>query len=318
MADKCLAMAGGTIMRVTQVDPDCGVVGSLYAVSKCIATVEVTHEYIEPTDLTPLNMDGQACWVYETDPQLKWERLNITMNKVNLWMWNFLTGSPLYLNEAAPTPEVVGATFTRGQTRFASAGLELWLPNPASGVCAPGEKPYNYFVASWITRGRIGDFSVGNNVVNFNVTGARSGVPSPWGVGPYNVERNAVTGVPRPMLTPIPTTLGDEGIARPLVTTLAPPPETGCMALSTTPVFAVLPLAGAAPLAVVGTFPTDAITGLPILPARIDWDDGTPVQVVTSGTTAGHNYAIAGSYNAVFTPTGYSSPNYTSAAVVVS
>lgn len=318
MSDKCIAMAGGVIARFTQVDPACGAVGANYIVAKCIATVEVTHEYIEPTDLSPLNMDGTACWVYETPPQLKWERYTITFNSVPLWAWLWLTGNPLYLNEAVPTPEAVGTTFTRDATLFASAGLELWMRAQNQGPCVPGQAPHAYFVAPWLLNGRIGDFTVGNQTVNFTVTGARSGVPSPWGVGPYNVERNAVTGAPRPMLTPIPTTLGAEGVSRTIITTLAPPSDSACEAQLVVPEFEVAPLLGAAPLNVTGTFPLDSVTGLPILPAVIDWGDGSPTTVVTSGTSAMHAYAVADTYNATYTPTGFSSPSYVSADIVVS
>lgn len=316
MPDKVMKPAGGTIMRVTQVDPDCGTIGDCYGVSRCVATVDITHEYIDSTDLTPINMDGKACWVYETLPQLKWERYKITMNAVDIRLWNLLTGAPLYLNEAAPTPEVVGWDTTRNMIEAASAALELWV-RQANEPCAPGQTPYGYWLAPWIIGGKIGDISVGNAVINFVVEEARSGIPSPWGVGPYNVERNAVTGVPRPLLTPINVAVeGQETIARRLITTLAPPiPTSGCQ--DVTPVFAVLPLAGAAPLAVVGTFPLRPDNAQPMLPGRIDWDDGTPVQVVTIGTSANHNYAVPGTYNAVYTPTANSSPNYVSANIVV-
>lgn len=316
MADKVMKPAGGTIMRVTQTDPECGTVGDCYGVSKCIATVEITHEYIDSTDLTPINMDGKACWVYETLPELKWERYQITVNALDIRIWNLLTGAPLYLNEAAPTPEVVGWDTTRDMIESASAGIELWL-RQAGEACAPGQTPYGYWLSPWIVGGKLGDITVGNQVVNFVMTEARSGVPSPWGVGPYNVERNAVTGVPRPLLTPLDVSVpGQETIARRLVTTLAPPiPTLGCA--DVTPAFQVLPLAGAAPLAVVATFPLRPDTGTPMLPARIDWDDGSPVAVVVAGTTLGHNYAIAGTYNARFTPTANSSPDYVSADIVV-
>lgn len=317
MPDKVMKPAGGTVMRVTQTDPDCGTIGECYGVSRCVATVEITHEYIDSTDLTPIGMDGKACWVFETLPELKWERYKITVNALDIRIWNLLTGAPVYLNEAAPTPEVVGWDTTRDMIESASAGIELWL-RQAGEVCAPGLTPYGYWVSPWIVGGKIGDISVGNAVVSFVMEEARSGVPSPWGVGPYNVERNAVTQVPRPMLTPINVAVpGQETIARRLITTLAPPiPTAGCA--DVTPVFAVTPLAGVAPLAVVGTFPLRPDTGTPMLPARIDWDDGSPVAVVTSGTTLGHNYAAPGTYNAVFTPTANSSPNYVSANIVVS
>jgi hypothetical protein len=317
MPDKVMKPAGGTVMRVTQTDPDCGTVGDCYGVSRCVATVEITHEYIDSTDLTPIGMDGKACWVFETLPELKWERYKITVNSLDIRIWNLLTGAPLYLNEATPTPEVVGWDTTRDMIESASAGIELWL-RQAGEACAPGLTPYGYWVSPWIVGGKLGDISVGNAVVNFVMEEARSGVPSPWGVGPYNVERNAVTQVPRPMLTPINVAVpGQETIARRLITTLAPPiPTSGCA--DVTPELIVLPLLGAAAVARTATFPLRPDTGTPMLPGRINWGDATPVQVVTAGVSANHTYAAPGSYTATYTPTANSSPNYVSVPITVS
>ena len=314
MADKVFKPAGGTIARFTLVDPLCGTVGNCYVVSKCIATVDITHEYIDSTDLSPVGMDGTACWVYETLPQLKWERYKLTFIAVDLHAWNMLTGAPLYLNEAG---DVVGVDTTRDQINFAAAAVELWL-RQAGEVCAPGLTPYGYWVSPWILGGKIGDFSVGNNVVNFVVEEARSGIPSPWGVGPYNVERVPATGVPRPLLTPFNVAVpGQETIARRLITTLAPPIPTSGECEDPTPLLEVAPAGGVAPLNVTATLPLRPDNGQPMVPGRLNWGDAGPVDVIVGGTTALHTYALAGTYTATYTPTANSSPNYVSAPHVV-
>lgn len=320
MADKTFKMAGGTVVRFTQLDA-CGVPQNCSIVSRCLATVQITPEYMDGTDLSPVNIDGTLCWVYQTPPQLKWERYTFTFNAVNLRAWAMLTGAALYFNEATPTPEAVGVSTTRGQIINANTGVELWK-RQAGEVCTdPTQTPYVYWVGPWITQGKIGEQTVTNGVVNGVVEGARSGVPSPWGVGPYNVERYAAgvnVGNPRPLLTAIGTTLGDEELSRELVTTLPPPAPYDVCLDPTSPLWAVAPTAGAAPLLVTGTFPLYPGTSTPILPARIDWGDGTPVDVVTTGVTKTHTYTLAGTYVATFTPTAYSSPNYVSASIVVS
>lgn len=314
MADKVMKPAGGTMVRFTIVDPLCGVVGNCYVVSKCIATVDITHEYIDSTDMSPVGMDGKACWVFETLPELKWERYKFTFISVDLHAWNMLTGAPLYLNESG---DVVGFDTTRDQIDFAAAAVELWL-RQAGEACAPGQTPYGYWVSPWIIGGKIGDVSVGNQTVNFVVEDARSGIPSPWGVGPYNVERNSTTQVPRPLLTPFDVAVpGQETIARRLITTLAPPIPTAGGCEDPTPLLVAAPLAGVAPTNVTVTFPLRPDNGQPMLPARIDWDDGSPIQVVTVGTNAVHAYAVAGTYNARYTPTANSSPDFVSANIVI-
>lgn len=320
MADKVFKMAGGTHLRVTQVDA-CGVPLNCSIVTTCVATVQITPEYGDPTDLSPVNMDGKFCWVYETLPQLKWERYTITLNAVNPRIWSMLTGAALYFNEAVPTPELVGVSTTRGQVINANAAIELWR-RQANEVCVdPTQTPYVYFVAPWVVGGRIGEQTIGNNVINGVIEGARSGVPSPWGVGPYNVERigpGAVNaGNPRPLLTAIGTTSQDEELSREFVTTLPPPAAYDVCLDPTDPLWGVTPTSGASPLLVTGTFPLYPGTATPILPAIIDWADGT-IETVTVGTTKTHTYATPGTRVAKFTPTAYSSPTYKSASIVAS
>lgn len=320
MADKEFRMAGGTLARVTALDA-CGVPQNCSIASKCVATVQITSEYVDPQDLSPVNMDGSLCWVLETPAQLKWERYTFTFNSVNLRAWSMMTGGALYFNEAVPTPEAVGVSTTRGQIINANFAIELWK-RQAGEVCTdPTLTPYVYWVGPWVTQGRIGQQTVQNGVVNGVIESARSGVPSPWGTGPYNVERigpGAVNaGNPRPLLTAIGTTLGDEEISRELWTSLPPPlPYSTCLD-PTDPLWGVTPTAGAAPLLVTGTFPLNPATGLPILPAIIDWADGT-IETVTVGTTKTHTYATPGTRVAKFTPTAFSSPTYKSASIVAS
>lgn len=320
MTDKVFKMAGGTVMRVTDLDA-CGNPEQCSIVTSCVATVQITPEYIDPQDLSPINMDGNACWVFETPPQLKWERYTITLNSVHPRVWSMLTGAALYFNEAVPTPDLVGVSTTRGQVINANAAIELWRRQANEPCVDPTQTPYVYFVAPWVTGGKIGQVTVGNNVVNGVIEAARSGVPSPWGVGPYNVERigtGAVNaGNPRPLLTAIGTTAGDEELSREFVTTLPPPAVYATCLDPTSPVWSVTPTSGASPLLVTGTFPLYPGTSTPILPAIIDWGDLT-VETVTSGTTKTHTYATPGTRQAKFTPTAYSSPTYVSASIVAS
>jgi hypothetical protein len=75
-----------------------------------------------------------------------------------------------------------------------------------------------------------------------------------------------------------------------------------------------VPLTGLAAVLRTVTIPLDD-DGLPILPGSMNWDDGT-VETITAGTTATHTYAI-GTYDPTYTPTGFSSPTYTSPTVTV-
>jgi hypothetical protein len=80
-------------------------------------------------------------------------------------------------------------------------------------------------------------------------------------------------------------------------------------------VFSVAPTTGLAAVPRVATFPLDA-NGDPLLPGVIDWGDLTADTIVTSGTTANHNYVV-GVYTATYRWTGGSGTTYTSAVITV-
>jgi len=69
-------------------------------------------------------------------------------------------------------------------------GLELWSNVPAA-VCEPGQSvQYGYFLIPFLRGGVIGDFTIGNDAVNFTLSGATSKDGSLWGVGPYDVVQD--------------------------------------------------------------------------------------------------------------------------------
>lgn len=314
MPDKVLKGAGGTMARFTKLT-ECGELGACYWAFRCVATVERTAEYIDGTDISPQNMDGMACYVYMSPPELKWERATITLNAIPTRIKEALTGAPVYLNEDS---EAVGNDMTRDMILNSHFGLELWLRQAGEPCDEDGNLPYVYYVAPWYRDGKIGQSTIGNQAYTLVIEDARSGVYSPWGVGPYNVERNSTTGVPRPMLTPIDTaTPGQETLSRELVTYLAPPiASTECQ--DPTPVVAVAPTVGGAAVPRVLTFPLRPDNAQPDLPGLVDWDDGGPAEAVSSGTTVQHIYAAPGTYNVTYTPTSHSSPTFVSVDITVS
>lgn len=313
MPDQTLKPAGGLVVRFTKLTA-CGELGDCYIAFKCLATVERTAEYIDGTDISPINMDGTACWVYQTPPELKWERATITLNAIPVRIAEMIAGAPLYLNEDA---EAVGYDYTRDMINNSNFAIELWL-RQAGEVCPDGSARYDYYVGPWYTQGKIGQSTVGNANMTLVIEDARSGVTSPWGVGPYNVERNSMTDVPRPLLTAIDVaTPGQETLSRFLVTTLAPPILSD-QCQDPTPVAAVAPTVGAAAVPRVLTFPLRADNNAPDLPGLVDWDDGGPLESVTSGTTVQHVYAAPGTYNVRYIPTSHSGPTYVSVDITVS
>lgn len=315
MASVCHSVVRAPAVRVTRLGP-CGELptsastGCDFAVSRGFTEITLNKVLQERQDAFQLNANGESCVDKPVPPFLRWYEVTVTFCNVDPELFNIVSAEPLILNDAV-SPQAVG-WYTRPNSAAASNfALEFWVGTEDEG-CSGTNTVYGYGWLPRITQGMIGNLSITNGAVNFTVTGiSRPG--NQWGEGPYNVlinETGANAGFPANLLAPMAT--GDhKGF---MWTELAPPPAVcGCQDL--TPVAAVLPLAGAAPLAVTLTFPT--LNGAPILPAVIDWDDGTPLQTVTSGVSVGHNYAAPGTYNAVFTPTGFSSPSYVSADIVV-
>jgi len=310
---KSLKPAGGTSLRVTQVD-DCGnpLTGGCYAVSECWASVARSAQYSDAQQFAPVNANGQLCFARRNPPGLMWMSYDISLNAVDPVVWQIITGAPLVLDDAV-SANTVGFRTRRNQIQTARFALELWMRQ--EGDCEPDAVPYIYWLSPFVVQGKIADLTIGQDTINFGITEALGIGPSGWGVGPYDIRKDAVTGVPEPLLTAMSAVTGADDLDHFEITTLAPPPPTsGCQPLA--PTFTVAPAAGAAPLAVVATLPVGP-DALPILPGIIDWGDlSTSVLTASNGPTAPHNYALAGSYTPTYRPSGYSAPVYTGTTVV--
>lgn len=299
--------------RVTRLG-SCGEIESTgcdYATTSSYVDITLNKVWQERQDAFQLNGNGDICVDSPKAPILRWYEVIITFCGVDPELFNIVSAEPLVLNDAL-VPESIGWCTLPDSPAASNFALEFWTGTEDEG-CDDDEIDYGYGILPRLIQGQIGNVVIANGVINFTVTAITRGA-NQWGVGPYNViinESGVNEGFPAPLLTAINVNAHKCFFW----TKLAPPPGVcGCQDL--TPLFTVAPLAGAAPLAVVGTFPLDA-DGAPILPGVIDWDDGTAEVVVTSGTTSPHNYAAPGTYTPTFRPTGYSSPTYTSADVVV-
>ena len=100
--------------------------------------------------------------------------------------------------------------------------LEVWS-NVPSAVCDPGAGvSYGYFLVPFIKGGVIGDFTVGNDAVNFTLSGAKSKDGNNWASGPYDVVKDEA-GAPAPLLEEV-----DSRDHLWMQLTTVPPPEPSC------------------------------------------------------------------------------------------
>jgi hypothetical protein len=297
---------------VTRLD-ECGVVvesACVSATSEGFVDITLTKVNQDRQDALQLTANGNICVDKPKGPILRWYEVNLQFCLVDPELLNIMTADPIVLNDAE-IPEAVGWDTEVGSQDLSFFALEFWVGTEDEG-CDDGSIVYGYGVLPFMRQGVLTDLTFGNAVATFTVNAITKG-NSQWGVGPYNVlinESGANAGLPGPLLTSI----GPKVHKRFFWTTLAPPEGVcGCQALPA--VLVVLPLTGLAAVLRTMTFPLDD-EGAPILPASVSWGDASADVIVTSGTSLTHTY-VAGTYNATFTPTGFSSPTYTSADIVV-
>lgn len=314
MASQCLPVLQFDAVRVTRltscgapVDSPCA-----YATSESVVTLAMTNNNQDRQEFLQLNGKGEICVDATVEPQLRWIGVELTFCNVDPELFNIVTGESLVLNDAV-SPVAIGWNTSQEGPLNSFFGLEAWALTGES--CDDGVPDFELFELPFIVGGQVSDVTLENGNINFTITG-RTKRNSLWGVGPYNVrliEAVLDNGEPAPLLTPILPTQH-----RRMFTTELPPPPSICGCQDLTPTVMVTPTVGVAPLAVTMTFPLDPANASSLLPAYVDWGDATPSALVTSGTTLGHNYALAGSYTATFRTLKYSAPTYRSATITVS
>lgn len=203
MATLCGSYARGKMMRITKLD-ECGtpVLGPTSSlVSKGFVNVDPVPNYTDPDAISQTDANGDNCINDQAASALNWVDLTIVMCNVDPYAVNLITGNPLVVDDATPTPNTTGYRLDAGLTGTANFALELW-----SGVtgqaCGAGGQAYGYWLFPFVVQGKIGEgLSITNAGLTLTMT-ARTQAGSGWGVGPYNVRTDG-TDAPAPLLTAI-------------------------------------------------------------------------------------------------------------------
>lgn len=214
MATQCFKPLRGKRVRVTELDV-CGnpVTGNSFVVSDGFVTVALTSELEEGDEYIQKNADGRLCINERAPDSLK--RLTVTIDwcEVDPELIQLITGYPPEMDGA----DAVGFRIQSGESDT-NWGLEVWT-GLAGAACEDGDVTYGYLLIPYITGSTLGDYSIGNEVANFQTTGYTVD-GSGWGVGPYDV----IGGTPG---TPLDVAIGatDHALLR---TTTTPPPAAQC------------------------------------------------------------------------------------------
>lgn len=215
---ECFAQVRGSVIRVTRLDscgnPDPG--ASAVVVSKRISTVTIDEVTDEGTNIRERNFGDELCIVDDAFTQVIGYSADIALCGVDPALVSLLTGQPVVLNAVG---DIAGFD-ARTSIDLDSFGfsLEIWS-RIAGAACDPsGNRKWGYTVFPFLKGGRLGGFSFENGPVQFSITGAQTRDGNGWGVGPFDVDRNA-GGQPAPLHSPLET----DTAYRNIVVTLDPP-----------------------------------------------------------------------------------------------
>ena len=312
MTSVCHSVVRAPAARVTRLGP-CGELpdaesdGCDFATTESFVDITLTKVLQERQDALQLNANGDICVDKPKAPSLRWYEVTITFCNVDPELFNIVSAEPLILNDAAD-PEAIGWCTLPDSPSASNFALEFWTGTEDEG-CDGDDVVYGYGLLPRITQGMIGDVTINNGNINFTVTGITRG-GNQWGTGPYNViinETGANAGLPGPLYTAV-----NANSHKCFLWTQLAPPEGLCGCQDLTQALIVLPLSATA--VTLRTLTIPLLDGSPLLPGIVDWGDATPDQVVTSGTTVTHTYAV-GTYTATYRGTANSGLTYTSATI---
>lgn len=232
MAVTCARMARGKMLRITKLDACGAIVPGVGAslVTKAFVSGTFTPNYLDAEEISQADANGDVCISDRSDPALQWIDISLVLCTEDPTMINLITGDPLVLDDATPTPNTVGFRMDTSLTGKANFALEMWSGIPGQ-ACAATFPQYGYWLFPWVKDAQWGEWTIENGALLITFT-ARAVVGSLWGTGPYAVRRDAA----------VPATL--EGLVTAIGATQpmhfevssAPLPTPGCGAVTLTPI----------------------------------------------------------------------------------
>jgi hypothetical protein len=233
MAVSCVNLSRGKMLRITKLD-ECGTVvesATSTLVTKAFVSATITPNYQDVEEISQADANGDTCIEDRSDPALRWLDLSLIICTIDPTMINLITGDPLVLDDAA-TPNTVGFRIDTDLSGSASFALEIWSGITGQACDTEGNTEYGYWLFPWVKDAQWGEWVIQNGALTLTFT-ARAVIGSNWGVGPYNIRRDAV--VPA-TLEPLLTAIGDTQPMHFQVTSAPlPTPACGAVALDLTP-----------------------------------------------------------------------------------
>jgi hypothetical protein len=225
-SNTCFSLVRGRAMRVTRLD-GCGAVDlgpDSAVVSDGFITVQLTAQTDEGETISITNAAGKVCILDEPCPTFTGYEVQVEFCGVNPLLLELMTGQPSVTDAEGNR---VGFRMNTGIDACASGfALEVWSQVP-SAVCDPNAGvSYGYFLVPFLKGGVVGDFTIGNDAVNFTLSGAKSKDGNNWQEGPYDIVKDD-TGAAGPLLEPV-----DSRDHLWMQLTTVAPPEPSCDAVA--------------------------------------------------------------------------------------
>lgn len=228
MGDLCFPLVRGRVMRVTRLTP-CGAVASnaiSAIVSDGFVSVAMTANIVEPEAVQLTNAAGKLCIDDQGSAQMRGYGVAITFCNVDPELYAMLTGNVVVKDTTgAAVGFRVNSAVDPANAAFA---LEVWSNVPGV-ACSGGTTGYGYTLLPFIAGGVLGDFTIENGAVTFQLTNAATKDGTAWGVGPYSPINGAAGAA-----TALATALDSKDHLHVQYTTIAPP-SPGCVALPSGP-----------------------------------------------------------------------------------
>lgn len=220
MATECLPIARGKTLRLTRLN-ECGAVveGTTSTLVTGFVSVTPTANYLDPEEIQQLDADGNLCIDSRGAVRLRWIDLSIILCVTDPFFVNIVTGDPLVIDDDVPTPNTVGWRIDKELTGSANFALEMWGGVEGQACDPAGNPTFAYWLFPWVKDAQWGEWVLQNAALTTTFT-ARAVAGGGWGVGPYNIRRDAVTPA---TLEPLLTAIGANEVMHFQATTLAPP-----------------------------------------------------------------------------------------------
>ena len=224
MSSKSFPVIGANMMRGTRLDA-CGrpVYGDKSQIaSEGFVSIAVTANYDDGTEKQVTNAGGKKCINVPPKPEFLNYSIDLTFCNVDPDFYTLATGFPAIVDPV--TGDTIGYKTNRS-VRPMDVGwaLEAWSSAVGSVACdISGDVPWGYSLWPFLSGARAGDYTLEDNAVTFTVSAAITRDGTGWGVGPYNVVRDAA-GALSPLLEVL--DILDHDLRQ--YTTVPPPEETG-------------------------------------------------------------------------------------------